>query len=151
MDVEDAVRERLEELGLDDAHEAREDDGVDPGVLEDLDAVLFRGVRELRLPRRAVEELARDVVLARTVQDLRVREVREHDLDLRVERARFDRVDDGLHVRAGTRPQNAQMKLCHDRLLNPCKLPFPQPQPTSFRGYRQKTHPRGTCSRPHPS
>ena len=93
VDVEDAVRKRGEELGLHDAHEASENDSIDAGVLKELDAAVFRGPFELRLPRRAVEVLAGNVVLLRAAQDLRVRDVCEDKLDVCVERTRFDRVD----------------------------------------------------------
>ena len=116
MDVEDAVRKRGEQLRLDDTHEAREHDRVDAGVFKHLDAAVFRGTFQLGLPRRAVEILAGDVVLTRTIEDLRVGEVREHELDLRIERAGGDRVDDGLHVGSGSGPEDTQMKLSHDSL-----------------------------------
>ena len=100
MDVENPVRERREELGLHNAHEAREDDRVDARVLQKLDALVLRDALKLRLPRCAVKVLARDIVLLRPVEDLRVRKVRENQLDLRVERPRLDRIHNRLHVRA---------------------------------------------------
>ena len=109
VDVEDAVRERGEQLGLDDAHEAREHDSVDASALQELDAAVFRRAFQLRLPRRAVEVLAGNAVLLRTVEDLRVRDVREDEAYVCIKRARFDRVDDGLHVRARAGPENSEM------------------------------------------
>ena len=94
MDVEDAVRKRGEELGLDNAHEACENDSVYAGALQKLDAAVFRRALQLRLPRRAVEVLARDVMPLRAIEDLRVRDVCEDKLDVCVERTRFDRVND---------------------------------------------------------
>ena len=109
MDVEDAVRERGEELRLHDAHEPREDDGVDSGLLQQLDAAVFRGALELRLPRRAVEVLARDAVALRAVEYLRVLNVRKDKLYLRVEGSGPDRVHYRLHVRARAGPENSEM------------------------------------------
>ena len=93
VDVEDAVRKRGEQLGLHDAHEACENDGIDAGVLKEIDAAVFRRAFQLRLPRRAVEVLAWNVVLLRAIEDFRVRDIGKDELDFRIERARFDCVD----------------------------------------------------------
>ena len=93
MDVEDAVRKRGEELGLDDAHETSENDSVYAGALQKLDAAVFRWALQLRLPRRAVEILARNVVPLRAIEDLSVRDIGKDELDFRIERTCFDSVD----------------------------------------------------------
>ena len=93
VDIEHAVRERSEKLGLDDTHEASEDDSVDTCALQKLDAAIFRRAFKFSLPRRAVEILARNVVLLRAIEDFRVRDIGKDELDFRIERARFDSVD----------------------------------------------------------
>ena len=94
MNVQHPVRERRQQLRFHDAHEAGEGDRIDARVLQELDALVFGDALKLRLPRRAVEILTRDVVLLRPFENLRVREVRQDQLNLRVQRSRLDRIDD---------------------------------------------------------
>ena len=93
MNVQHPVRERRQQLRFHNPHKAREDDRVDARGLQKLNALVFGDALKLRLPRRAVKVLARNVMLLRPVENLRVRKVRQDQFDLRVERPRLDRVD----------------------------------------------------------
>jgi len=110
VDVEDAVRERGEELRLHDAHEAGERDDLGAVRAEVLDVAVLGGALELRLERRGVEVVGGDAVPAGAVEDLRVGDVRDDADDPRVELAAVDRVLDGLHVRAGAGAEHADVK-----------------------------------------
>ena len=98
-----------EELWLDDAHEACENDGINARRLQELDAAVLPRALQLRLPRCAVEVTARYAVPLRAVEDLRVGHVRQDKSYVRIERSSLYRVHDRLHVRARAGPENSKM------------------------------------------
>ena len=96
-----------------DSHEACKDDCIDPRLLEDLYATLFRRSLKLRLPRRAVEVARIYAALPRPFEDKRVGDVGKDDSYLRVERPRIYRLHYRLHVGSRSGSENSQMQLSH--------------------------------------
>jgi hypothetical protein len=102
MDVEDALRESLEERCADQAHESGEAHQVHRAGGEQ--------IRERAVVGGAVTVVARlheerlDAGIARTLQSRRIRSIRNHECQRSVEAPRRNRVDDRLQI--GTAPRN---------------------------------------------
>jgi hypothetical protein len=106
VDVEHTIREGVEQLLRDDAHEPREHDPLHVGGAEARDerAVvgLARGVIAVR------EHLGRHPSLGGTLERTHAGFVRDHDADLGVELARRDRREDRTEVAAAPRHQDSE-------------------------------------------
>ena len=117
MNINDAVREGGEQLWLDDAHEPGEHHSIDSCRLEHFDAAVLGRALKLGFERGTVEIFGADRMLRRAFENFRIGEVGEYKFYLGVERSRFDRVNNRLHVRAGAGTENAEIQFSH--LQNP--------------------------------
>ena len=91
-------RERGKQRGLYYAHEPGKNDRIAARLFQKTDAFIFRRAFKLRLPRGAVEIPTRNPVTFRTVENLGVRHVGKHELNLRVKFTLLYRVHNRLHV-----------------------------------------------------
>ena len=103
MEVDDASGERLEQGGLDHAHEAGEHDEVDAGGLQVVGPGLLAFGRELGLERTGIQKPGGDAVLRAELQHLAGRDVAPEADDLgAAETALGLRAEDRLGVGAAT-------------------------------------------------
>ena len=91
-----------------DPHEARQDDHVDPVVLQQLHRVLLRLAVEFCPERRAIDEVRGDIPCGCPLQDPRVRHVTEDAGHDSAQPLRIDRIQDRLEIRAAAGSDDAE-------------------------------------------
>jgi hypothetical protein len=102
VDVENALRESVEQRALHQPQEPGEADEIDARGQQALGGFLLRLLGKFRAETAAVDDAGVDAAPARAFEDEGLRVVGEHEGDARVERAGVDRVEDRLHVGSGT-------------------------------------------------
>ena len=108
MDVKNALRKGLEERFFDQPHEACQADQVHLSVPEAASCFFLRGLGESRLIISAVDQLGFDLMLAGSLEDKSLGIIREHERNAGIETSFADRIQDGLHIRAGAGAENSQ-------------------------------------------
>jgi len=114
VDVEDSVRERVDERRAQQAHESGQTYQADVALLQLLyqRAVVVFARRE----RFVVEDQGLDVGRARMIEAGRIGLVRNHDGDRGIEAFLFDRLDDRLEIRSPPGDQDAEFSI-HDSTI----------------------------------
>ena len=92
VNVEDALREGVQEAGFDYAHVAREDDGVHAVFAQYADDLVLRLAFKLGLERGVVNPEAFEVVACGACKNACSGDVGDDDCDFGVESSRLDRV-----------------------------------------------------------
>jgi hypothetical protein len=117
VNIHDAISIGFDEYRRQQPHKTRQHDELDTPRPQDLHHLLIVGfaVRKGFM----IQDCRKKIVLLSSDQTVSVRFVAKDNLDLSIERLRFDRIDNRLEIGAGAGDENAYRKLpCHKVSLN---------------------------------
>ena len=108
VNIDDPVRERLQQRLSHQPHETREAYQIDPGGFQRGGGFGLGLLRILRLEAAAVDDAGGNPGFLRPLQDVALRIVRKDEGDFGGDRSVGDPVQDRLHVRAGTGAEDTE-------------------------------------------